>query len=78
MRNTPLQGFFYFLPDTHDRISYNGTPIIIWNEIPEHTFTITRTDNIDKLQSYSAVDCCVQQCSLPWHDSTACPAKTIL
>ena len=50
----------------------------IWNEIPEHTFTITRTDNIDKLQSYSAVYCCDQQCSLSWHNSTAWPAKTKL
>ena len=50
----------------------------IWNEIPEHSFTITRTDNIDKLQSYSAVYCCDQQCSFPWHDRTACPAKTNL
>ena len=33
----------------------------VWNEIPEHTFTIASTDSIDKLQSYSPVYCSDQQ-----------------
>ena len=59
-------------PDTHDRfVTYHAElqrHTNVWNEIPEHTFTIASTDNIDKLQSYSAVYCGDQQRS--YHGTT--------
>ena len=52
-------------PDTHDRFVTHHAELQrhtnVWNEIPEHTFTIASTDNIDKLHSYSAVYCGDQQ-----------------
>ena len=59
-------------PDTHDRFVTHHAELQrhtnVWNEIPEHTFTIASTDNIDKLQSYSAVYCGDQQRS--YHGTT--------
>ena len=54
-------------PDTYDNDlshtmqSYNGT-LIYGMKFQSIPFIMTRTDNIDKPQSYSPVYCCGQQC----------------
>ena len=59
-------------PDTHDRFVTHHAELqrqtSVWDEMSEQTFTIASTDNIDKLQSYSAVYCGDQQRS--YHGTT--------